>query len=87
MPPHYRQQKLSYVIYKYYNIKYCKCKEHTHRKVRMPRKRALGQAFRERLAESSIGRASRSRRRSDVKAIDAIADYLYDHKARAISKI
>ena len=37
--------------------------------IRMPRKRAFGQAFREKLAESSRGRASRSRRKSDVKIV------------------
>ncbi len=42
----------------------------------MPRRRALGQAFRERLAESTRGRASRSRCKSDATTIKAIADYL-----------
>ena len=61
---------------------------------RMPRKRALGQAFRERLAESTPsakltvrGRASRSRRKSDVTTNNAIADYFPAKKARAITKI
>jgi hypothetical protein len=59
----------------------------------MPRRRALGQAFRERLAESTPsaklmvrGRASRSRRKSDVATRKAIADYLPITQARAISK-
>ncbi len=46
----------------------------------MPRRRALGQAFRERLAESTPsaklmvrGRASRSRHESDVTTIKSIA--------------
>ena len=49
----------------------------------MPRKRAWGQAFRERLAESTPsaklmvrGRASRSRRKNDVTTNKEIADYL-----------
>ena len=51
----------------------------------------MGQAFRERLAESTPsaklmvrGRAARSRRKSDVTTNKAIADYLYAPKARAI---
>jgi hypothetical protein len=53
----------------------------------MPRKRALGQAFRERLAESTPsakltvrGRASRSRCINYVATNKAIADYLTDKK-------
>ena len=49
----------------------------------MPRRRALGQAFRERLAGSTRGRASRSRCKSDVATFKAIADYLPTQKARA----
>ena len=49
---------------------------------RMPRKRALAQAFRERLAESTRGRASRSRRKSDAATQKVIADYLPTQKAR-----
>ncbi len=55
----------------------------------MPRRRALGQAFRERLAESTPsaklmvrGRASRSRCKGDVAAIITIADYLPTQKAQ-----
>jgi hypothetical protein len=44
----------------------------------MPRRRAFGQAFREKLAESSRGRASRSRKKCDVNTIKSIADYLPD---------
>ena len=40
-----------------------------------------------RLAESSRGRASRSRRKSDVTTNNAIADYFPAKKARAITKI
>ncbi len=46
------------------------------RECELPRRGALGQAFRERLAESSRGRASRSRHKSDVNTKKAIADYL-----------
>ena len=44
----------------------------------------MGQAFRERLAESTRGRASRSRRKSDVATIKEIADYLPTTKKGAV---
>jgi hypothetical protein len=53
----------------------------------MPRKRAFGQAFREKLAESTRGRASRSRRKSDVATIKVIADYLPPQKGAAITNL
>ncbi len=53
----------------------------------MPRKRALGQAFRERLAESTPsakltvrGRASRSRHKSDAATIKRNSGLSFDHR-------
>ncbi|WP_294483678.1 hypothetical protein [uncultured Ruminococcus sp.] len=42
----------------------------------------MGQAFRERLAESSRGRASRSRRRGEVATVPSIAQQTSDPKMR-----
>ena len=53
----------------------------------MPRRGAFGQAFREKLAESSRGRASRSRSKSDVATVKEIADYLPTKKLRGYTKL
>ncbi len=51
----------------------------------MPRRGAFGQAFREKLAESTRGRASRSRKKCDVNTIKSIADYLLDPSGATLS--
>ncbi len=60
----------------------------------MPRRGAFGQAFREKLAESTPsaklmvrGRASRSRHKSDVATVKEIADYLPTKKLRGYTKL